>query len=217
MVITRGGEALPTAQIRIAEIDDAHRILDIYAPYVSKTALTLTSRIPNLEQVVQTMLDVKKRYPYLICCIDGQVVGFAYAYRLHPHEAYNWTAELAIYIDPAFQGRGIATALYTALFQVLKIQGYCNLYAVITMPNDASVALHRHFGFDELAVMPKSGYKLGRWHDVMWMGMHIAGCQDPAKHGDPLPVSSLNDNELSTILAMSTALLSGAQLQAVSS
>lgn len=205
-----------TVKIRIAEMDDARRIRDIYAPYVSETALTLTSTTPTLEQVVKTMLDVKKLYPYLVCCIDDEVVGFAYAYRLRPHESYNWTAELSIYLDPDFQGRGIATALYTALFQILKLQGYCNLFAAITLPNEASIALHRHFGFNELAIMEKTAYKLGKWHDVMWMGMHITGCHDPEEHGNPLPVNKLNSNELATILAMSSALLSGAQQQAES-
>ncbi len=204
-----------TAQIRIAEIGDSQHILDIYAPYVSETALTLTSEIPTLEEVAQTMLDVKRHYPYLVCCIDGEVVGFAYAYRLRPHEAYNWNAELSIYIAPGYQGRGIATALYTALFQILKLQGYCNLYAVITVPNDASVALHRHFGFKELGVMRKSGYKLGTWHDVLWMEMHIPGCHDPGRHGEPLSVNQVNGNDLNTTLAMATALLSGAQKKKV--
>lgn len=205
-----------TAEIRMGEINDARRVLEIYTPYVTDTALTLTSKVPTLEQVVQTMIDIKKHYPYLICCIDGEVVGFAYAHRLNAYEAYNWNAELCIYIDPKHQGRGIATALYTALFQLLKLQGYCNLYAVITMPNKASVALHRHFGFKEMAVLTQSGFKLGRWHDIMWMSMRIPSCHNPLEHGNPTPISKLNTNEITTILAMSTALLNGAQQQVVS-
>ena len=197
------------AEIRLAEVEDARSILEIYAPYVSNTALTLTSKIPTLEQVVQTMLDVKKHYPYLVCCEEGKVVGFAYAFRLRPHEAYRWNADLAIYIDPRFQGMGIATALYTALLQILKSQGFCNLYAVITLPNDASVALHKHFGFKELTVMKQSGFKLGSWHDDLYMGMNIPGCVDPAQFGRPLLMNKLNKNELATTLAMSTALLNG--------
>ena len=194
----------------MAEIDDARRILDIYSPYVTETALTFTSAIPTVEEVVQTMLDVKKRFPYLVCSIGGEVVGFAFAYRFNPHEAHNWNAELSIFIDPNYQGRGIATALYTALFQILKLQGYCNLYAVITIPNDASVALHKHFGFSELVVMEKSAFKLDTWHDILWMEMKIPGCHDPAEKGSPYAMKSLNNNDLDTILAMSTALINGA-------
>lgn len=199
-----------TAAIRIAEIGDAQRILEIYAPYVAKTTLTLTSEVPTQEEVAETLISLKKRFPYLVCCIDNEVVGFAYAFRQHLGAAYNWNAELSIYIDPDYHGRGIATALYTALVQILKIQGYCNLYAIITNPNEASVALHTHFGFKELVVMKKNGYKLGEWQDVLWMEYRIPDCQSP-EHGNPLAIESLNKNELFTILAMSTALLSGAQ------
>jgi len=193
----------------MAEVEDARSILEIYAPYVTNTALTLTSEIPTIEQVVQTMLDLKKYYPYLVCTRQGVVVGFAYAFRLRPHEAYRWNADLAIYIDPEFQGKGIATALYTALFQILKIQGFCNLYAVITIPNEASVALHKHFGFKELAVMKKSGFKLGTWHDDLYMEKSIPGCANPQKFGTPLLMKQINKNELATTLAMSTALING--------
>ena len=200
---------MQNAEIRLAEAEDARGILEIYAPYVSNTSVTLTSKVPTIEQVVQTMLDVKKNYPYLVCTRQGKVVGFAYAYRLRPHEAYRWNADLAIYIDPEFQGKGVATALYTALFQILKIQGFCNLYAVITVPNDASVALHKHFGFKELAIMKKSGFKLGNWHDDLYMELKVPGCCNPEDFGAPMQMSQLNKNELATTLAMSTALLDG--------
>jgi phosphinothricin acetyltransferase len=201
---------LQSAEIRLADVDDACRILEIYAPYVSDTSLTLTSKIPTLEQIVQKMDDIKKYYPYLICCVKGELVGFAYAHRLQPHAAFNWNVDLAIFIDPKFQGRGIATALYTALFQILKLQGFCNLYATITMPNDASMALHHHFGFKELVVMEKFGYKHGSWHDTLIMGMKIPGFSDSDSLGKPLQMSQLNSNHLTTILAMASALLNGA-------
>jgi phosphinothricin acetyltransferase len=148
----------PPVSIRMAQPEDAQAILDIYAPYVTDTAITLVSTVPTVEDIRRKMLDIKKDYPYLVCSIDEVVVGFAYANKARPHDAYSWNAELSVYIAPGYQGRGIATALYTALFQILKAQGFCNLYAVITLPNEASVALHRHFGFQELAVHQADGY-----------------------------------------------------------
>jgi phosphinothricin acetyltransferase len=203
----QGMTAQHKALIRMAEIDDSRDILEIYAPYVSKTAITFTSTVPTLEQVVQTMLDIKKHYPYLVCVIDDKVVGFAYAGRMRMHEAYVWNAELSVYLDPDFHGHGIATAMYTALFQILKSQGFCNVYALITIPNEASVALHKHFGFIELGVDEASGYKLGQWRDVLAMKYQLPGACDPATHGAPLRLKDLNKNDLATAMAMAATLL----------
>ncbi|MDR3053450.1 MAG: GNAT family N-acetyltransferase [Coriobacteriales bacterium] len=197
--------------LRLAQLDDAQAIIDIYKPYVIDTAITFTSKVPTVADVQKTMADIKKHYPYLVCEIDNQVVGFAYANKVRPQEAYRWNAELSIYINPAFHGRGIATALYTALFSILKVQGYCNLYAVITMPNDASVALHRHFGFNDLGIHGANGYKLGAWRDVLWMEYRIPGAIDPGAFGNPLPLDKVKQNDIDTALALAAALLSGAQ------
>ncbi|MDR1185827.1 MAG: GNAT family N-acetyltransferase [Coriobacteriales bacterium] len=201
----------PPVSIRMAQPEDAQAILGIYAPYVTDTAITFVSTLPTAEEIHQKMLDIKKRYPYLVCTVENDVVGFAYANRARPHEAYRWNAELSVYIDPGYQGRGIATALYTALFQILKAQGFCNLYAVITLPNEASIALHRHFGFRELAVHQADGYKMGAWRDVLWMLYRIEGAANPETHGPPLPLMKLRKNEIETTLSIATALLVGVQ------
>ncbi|MDR1713929.1 MAG: GNAT family N-acetyltransferase [Coriobacteriales bacterium] len=197
--------------IRLAVPEDSQDILDLYTPYVTDTVITFVSTPPTVEEIAAKMLDIQRHYPYLVCTFDDKVVGFAYANWVRPHEAYRWNAELSIYVDRAYHGRGIATALYTALLQILKAQGFCNLYAVITLPNDASVALHRHFGFTDLSVHKASGYKLGAWQDVLWMEYRIDGCADPGTHGLPVAPAMLHTNEIQTALGLATALLSGAQ------
>jgi phosphinothricin acetyltransferase len=201
----------PPVAIRLAQPSDAQAILDIYAPYVTDTAITFVSTLPTVDEICKKMVNIEKRYPYLVCTVAEDVVGFAYADMVRPHEAYRWNAELSIYVDPGHHGRGIATALYTALFQILTAQGFCNLYAVITLPNDASVALHRHFGFRDLAVHRQDGYKMGAWRDVLWMLYRIEGAADPETHGPPLPLPKLRANEVKTALGMATALLNGVQ------
>ena len=197
------------AAIRMAETNDCRAILDIYAPYIEQTAITLTSHIPSTDEVAKTMTDIKRYYPYLVCRVNDVAVGFAYAYRLRPQEAYNWSAEIFVYIAPDYHGRGIATALYTALFQILKIQGFCNLYAVITLPSEASIALHKHFGFKEMCVQKAVGYKLGQWRDVLWMEYRINGAIDPGVHGAPLLLKNVKTHDIETALAMASTLLVG--------
>ena len=197
--------------IRIAQPKDAQAILDIYAPYVTDTAITFVSTLPSVEDISTKMEAIKKGYPYLVCTIEERVVGFAYADRSRPHEAYRWNAELSVYVHPDFHGSGIATALYTALFQILKAQGFCNLYAIITLPNEASIALHKHFGFKELAVHKADGYKMGAWRDVLWMLYRIEGAAQTEMTRVPLRFSELRTNEIGTALGLASALLSGAQ------
>jgi len=208
-------ETLPSAAtdaiIRMAEVDDSRAILDIYAPYIEQTTITLTSQIPSIDEIAKTMMAVKRQYPYLVCCVGSKVVGFAYAHRIRPHEAYLWNAELSVYILPEYQGRGVGTALYTALFQILKVQGFCNLYAVITLPSDASIALHKHFGFTETCVQKAVGYKLGEWRDVLWMELRIEGAIDPGVHGPPHLLKDVRPNDIDTALALAATLLVSAK------
>jgi phosphinothricin acetyltransferase len=193
----------------MAQTKDAKAILNIYAPYVTDTAITLTSKLPSVDDVRKKMHRIKKHLPYLVCTVDDKVVGFAYADKDRPHEACSWNAELSIYMEPGFHGRGMAKALYTALFQILKTQGFCNLYAVITLPNEASIALHKHFGFKELALHEAGGYKMGAWRDVLWMLLRIEG-SNPETHGLPTPLPKLRSYDIEIALTMATALLKGA-------
>jgi len=198
--------------IRIAQTQDAQDILDIYAPYITDTAITFTSTLPQIQDVQKKMENIKTGYPYLVCTIDDKVVGFAFADLYKSHDAYQWNTELSVYVDPRFHGRGIATALYTALFQILKTQGFYNFYALITLPNDASIALHRHFGFKELAVHKQDGYKMGAWRDVLWMVYRnegAEGAEDPGESRAPVPFSKLRESQVQTALRLSTALLQG--------
>jgi len=195
--------------IRLAEPTDAEGILRIYEPFVADSAITFTSSVPTAAEIAEQIRQTEAQYPYLVCTQADLVIGYAYANTVRPREAYRWNAELSIYLDDRFHRLGIATALYTALLQILRAQGYVNLYAVITLPNDPSIALHRHFGFKEIGVHEKTGYKLGEWRDVVWMHHRIEGAADPELHGLPTPLSELRKNEIETALGMATALLRG--------
>ncbi|MCL2339735.1 MAG: N-acetyltransferase family protein [Actinomycetia bacterium] len=195
--------------IRLANLADSAAILEIYAPYVRDTTLTFVSTVPTVEEIAAKMQSIQKRYPYLVCTCNDQVIGFAYANEVRAPDAYRWNAELSIYLDQNFHQRGLATALYTALFQILRAQGFVNLYAVITIPNDPSIALHRHFGFSEIGVHQATGYKLGAWRDVLWMHHRIENAADPAVHGLPIAPAQLKKNDLDNALNLANAFLKG--------
>jgi phosphinothricin acetyltransferase len=158
---------LPT--IRSATAADAAALLAIYAPFVEHTAVSFETAPPGEDEFAARIRAVTAQWSWLVAECDGAIAGFAYGGTHRARPAYRWSVETSAYIDPRFQRRGIGTALYRALFEALIARGYCNAFAGATLPNDASVALHRRVGFEPIGVFRRVGYKFGRWHDVAWM------------------------------------------------
>lgn len=156
--------------VRFAEPErDAAAILRIYAPYIVETAVTFETEIPSEPEFEERVRGIAKQFPYLVVEIDGEIVGYAYAHRQAERAAYAWNAELSIYLAQAWRHKGLGMLLYALLIELLTMQGYVNLYAVITAENEASVAMHHKMGFREIGLHERTGFKFGCWHDVVWM------------------------------------------------
>lgn len=161
-------------RIRMATRGDAGAIAAIYAPYVSETAISFELVPPDEAEMAARIGKVLPVYPWLVCEIDGQVVGYAYASRFAERAAYGWSATVGIYVARGTHRRGIGRALYAVLLAALKLQGYHAVFGGITLPNPSSVALHEASGFAPVGVYREAGFKLGRWHDVGWWGLRFA-------------------------------------------
>ncbi|SDX77312.1 GNAT family N-acetyltransferase [Halopenitus persicus] len=120
---------------------------------------------------------------------SGTVIGYAAANRLRGTGAYRWTVEPSVYVADGHRGSGVGSTLYAALLRVLRAQGFVNVYAVTTLPNPASVALHERFDFDPVGTFPAVGYKHGEWHDVRWW--HRTLGDRPADPDPPVPFADL--------------------------
>lgn len=136
----------------------------------------------------------RERYPWLVAERDGVVGGIAYAKRFNPRAAYDWTAEVSVYLRPGVEGQGVGTALYERLLALLDGQGYRCLIAGITEPNEASVRLHERFGFRRLGTLERVGYKHGAWRDVSSWQRHAG----PADDSEPAPIRPLGEIDTSS-------------------
>lgn len=156
-------------RIRVATVNDAAACRDIYAPYVSDSAISFELSPPTTATVRTRLSDTLETYPWLVCEHDGAVVGYAYAHEFRSREAYQWCVESSVYVDDAHQRAGVGRGLYESLFAVLRRQGFLDVYAGITLPNEPSVSAHEAFGFQRVGTYPDAGYKAGAWHDVsLW-------------------------------------------------
>lgn len=101
--------------IRNATLADAPRILEIYAYYVEHTVITFEYDVPSLAEFEGRMRDIMKKYPYLVIERDGRIEGYAYAHAFVGRAAYDWAAELTIYLDHDARRGGVGRVLYEAL------------------------------------------------------------------------------------------------------
>ncbi|RBP38963.1 GNAT family N-acetyltransferase [Garciella nitratireducens] len=159
--------------IRIATKNDSVQILEIYTPFITDTTITFDCKVPTIDAIENKIINVGEKYPWLVCELEEKVIGYAYAYEFADREAYNWSVTTSIYVKPEFHRNKIGKALYFSLLEILKLQGYCNVYARITDSNVKSEKFHERFGFTQIGIHEKAGYKFGKWLDVKWYGLNI--------------------------------------------
>lgn len=166
---------------------DAQELLAIYAYYVQETPISLELRTPDLEEFAQRIEQIIDYYPWLKLVVDGQIVGYAYGSPFKERRGYEHTAEVSVYLDKNYSGRGLGGRLYAALLRLLKEQGIRRVIGGVTLPNEPSVRLHERFGFRAVAKFSKVGYKFDKWWDVGYWQLSWEGPPNPKFH----PFSSI--------------------------
>ena len=159
--------------IRLATLEDAADMQAIYAPVVRDTVISFEYAEPTVAEMARRIAKIMPHLPWLAWVERDdagveRVVGYAYAGAHRERAAYQWSVDLSAYIHADWRGRGVGKALYAALRSILRELGYVNIYAGITLPNAASVALHESIGMQPVGVYRHVGYKFGAWHDVGW-------------------------------------------------
>jgi phosphinothricin acetyltransferase len=157
----------------------------IYAPYVDGRATSFEQSPPTPGDFAERIGRISASYPWLVAERDGNVAGFAYATSHRERAAYRWTAETSVYVDAAHQGQGLGRELYGALLGLLRRQRVYVACAGITLPNEASVALHESLGFTPVGTYRRIGFKAGAWRDVGWW-QRMLGDETAAAPEEPL-------------------------------
>jgi len=173
---------------------DAQRVAEIYRPYVAETLVSFEETPPGAAEMAERMRATLKWTPWLVAeSDDGLVVGYAYASRHRDRPGYRWSVDISVYIEADWQRRGIGRALYAELLDILRRQGFVNVYAGIALPNPGSVGLHESLGMRLVGVYEKVGFKFGEWPDVAWYSMRLA---EPLPNPtEPVPFPDLLESE----------------------
>ena len=196
-------------RIRLATIEDLARIQEIYKPYVEQEDIVVNSEhsVPTMEELKERFDLVTKDFPWLVCEIDGVVAAYAYAGKPFKREGYKWNAEVSVYTDAAYHGRRLASALYECLIELLKIQGYYNVYACILSINEKSMKFHEKYGFKITNVFENAVYKYGKWLSVVWMKNTLKEIDIDVK--DPIAIGDISQGLINDILNKNEDIIKG--------
>ena len=153
--------------IRSVALSDAAAVAAIYNRYIRETVVTFEDVEVDGAEVARRIESVfAASFPWLVAEADGQLAGYAYATQWKARSGYRFSAEVTIYLAPDRAGKGIGSALYTRLFEMLRAKGIHAVIGGIALTNEASIALHEKFGMKKVAHFQETGFKFGRWIDV---------------------------------------------------
>ena len=156
--------------VRVATVDDAPACAAIYAPYVTDTVISFELDPPGPDEMARR---ISAALDWLVIEDDGRVFGYAYAGVFAPRAAYQWATEVSVYLEMGRRRSGAGRALYSQLLPRLAARGFRQAIAGMTLPNDASVGLHRALGFLPVGTYQRIGWKFGAWHDVAWTQLEL--------------------------------------------
>ncbi len=155
-------------KIRECQENDISGICQIYNYYIENTVITFEEVSVRVSEMSERVKSYTKSWPWLVCEVDGAIVGYAYAGKWKERAAYKNSVEISVYIHNTLCGKGYGKALYIALLDSLCKLGCHAVIGGIALPNEASVRLHEYFGMKKVAHFTEVGFKFGRWIDVAY-------------------------------------------------
>ena len=172
--------------IRLASSEDAPAVARIYGPIVRDTVISFEVDPPSELEMERRIAATLGHAPWLVSEENGEILGYVYASKHRERAAYQWSVDVAAYTHDAHRRKRVGRALYTTLFELLRLQGFRAAHAGITLPNAASVGFHEALGFRAVGVYSAVGFKLGAWHDVGWWQLRLIDSRDPPRPLIPL-------------------------------
>jgi phosphinothricin acetyltransferase len=171
----------------MATAADGEACAAIYAPYVTDTAITFEMVPPPAAEMAQRITQATRSHAWIVAEDEGRIVGYAYGGPFKSRAAYRWSCEVSVYLEVGRRRTGTGRLLYEDLLGRLADRGFHVAVAGMTLPNDASVGLHRALGFEPVGTYRRIGFKHGTWHDVAWVQLALADGQAPPADEQPPP------------------------------
>jgi len=162
-------------ELRMAIEADVPQLNAIYNTYIVGSYVSFdTEPWPDEKRLEWFRERVGAGYPIIVACEGESIIGASWSGPYRPKAAYRSSVESTIVMAEGESGKGIATAIYSKMMELLTDAKFHRAYAIIALPNDASIALHRKLGFREIGVLEEAGFKHGKYHSTLMMERDLA-------------------------------------------
>jgi L-amino acid N-acyltransferase YncA len=158
-----------TLSVRPARGGDAEAICLIYNQGIEDRVATLETELRTPGERLEWLTARSPRHPVLVATADGHVVGWGSLNRFNPRPAYDHVADLSVYVERRWRGRGVGRRLLEALVDTARQLGYHKMVLAAFPTNAAGMALYARLGFTRVGVYREQGRLDDRWVDVVIM------------------------------------------------
>ena len=161
--------------IRPATPADLPGILEIYNDAVLHTTATYDYEPRTLEHRAAWFEErTREGYPVFVAVEGvGRVAGWSALNPFHARFGYRFTAENSIYVAADRRGQGVGKLLLPPLIEGARVKQLHAIIAAIDAANEASLRLHAAFGFEKVGHFKETGFKFGRWLDVVYLERRV--------------------------------------------
>jgi phosphinothricin acetyltransferase len=155
--------------IRPAAVGDAAAICEIYNQGIIDRIATLETELRTPEERCGWLAARGPRHPVVVAETGGTVVGWASLNQFNPRAAYDHVADMSVYVERGWRGRGVGRQLLDRLAAIAREVGYHKMVLAAFPWNAVGVALYERVGFARVGVYREQGRLDGRWVDVLLM------------------------------------------------
>ncbi|QFI37274.1 N-acetyltransferase [Moritella marina ATCC 15381] len=158
-------------EIRLGELSDVKGITDIFNYYIEHTNARFEESPFTLESRKKwfSQFSANSKHQLYVAVENGELLGFSCSQPYRNISAFGDTVEATVYLTSAAQGKGLGSKLYSQLFSAIVAYGVHRVLSGVALPNEASIALHKHFGFREIGVFNEYAKKNGQYISSMWL------------------------------------------------
>lgn len=158
-------------EIRTGQLADVSSITDIFNYYIEHSNARFEESPLSLDNRLKWFSQFKpdSRHQIYVAIDSGKLIGFACSQPYRAMAAFDETVEVTVYLAPFIQGKGVGSKLYEKLFGAIQAHGVHRVLSGVALPNEASIALHKRFGFREVGVFNKYAKKNGEYISSMWL------------------------------------------------